>query len=278
MRASSLKSLIYRAKSWVPYPMWRLLTGPYWWWYNRARHRLAGALSPRLAESAKLVVEMKDRHQGERCFILGNGPSLSHTDLSFLRNEITFGLNRIYLNFEQMGYSTTYYLAVNSLVIEQCAQEILSLNMPRFVTWRARRWLARDPQVVFIDTDYTEPATFSKDISGRVYEGSTVTYVALQLAYHLGFEQVVLVGVDHSFQATGQPNAIVISEGDDSDHFSPDYFGKGFLWQLPDLAASERAYTMAREAFEADGRSIIDATIDGKLQTFPKTEYSELFK
>ena len=277
MSSPELQPLIYRVKDRVPPPIWRALTGPYWWWYNRARHRLAGALSPRLTQSARLLAEMRDRHQGERCFILGNGPSLRYTDLSLLRDEITFGLNRIYLNFDQMGFSTTYYVAVNALVIEQCSKDILALNMPRFVTWRARGRLARDPKIVFVDTDYTEPATFSQDISGRVYEGSTVTYVALQVAYHLGFEQVVLVGVDHKFQTSGQPNAIVISEGNDPDHFSADYFGKGFRWQLPDLGASERAYKMAKEAFEADDRSIVDATIGGKLRIFPKVEYSELF-
>ena len=271
------QSLIYRVKDRIPLTVWRVLTAPYWWWYNRTRHQVAGMLNPRLAESSRLLSDMRDKHKGERCFILGNGPSLQATDLDLIRDEITFGLNRIYLHFGAMGYSTTYYVAVNTLVIEQCANDILSLSMPRFATWRARKWLAHDPQIVFIDSDYTEPASFSTDVSGRVYEGSTVTYVALQLAYHLGFEHVVLLGVDHSFQTAGQPNTTVVSAGEDSDHFSPEYFGKGFRWQLPDLAASELAYEIAKGAFEADGRSIVDATIDGKLQVFPKVEYSELF-
>nr|WP_314613993.1 lipopolysaccharide biosynthesis protein [uncultured Pseudomonas sp.] len=37
---------------------------------------------------------------------------------------------------------------------------------------------------------------FSKDLSTGFYDARTVAYVALQLAYHLGFEQVLLVGVD----------------------------------------------------------------------------------
>ncbi|EJN37380.1 hypothetical protein PMI38_03181 [Pseudomonas sp. GM84] len=37
---------------------------------------------------------------------------------------------------------------------------------------------------------------FSKDMSNGYYDARTVAYVALQLAYHLGFEQVLLVGVD----------------------------------------------------------------------------------
>ncbi|UTL79032.1 lipopolysaccharide biosynthesis protein [Pseudomonas putida] len=37
---------------------------------------------------------------------------------------------------------------------------------------------------------------FSKDLSSGYFDARTVVYVALQLAYHLGFEQVLLVGVD----------------------------------------------------------------------------------
>ena len=54
-------------------------------------------------------------------------------------------------------------------------------------------------------------------------------------------------------------------------------FGKGFRWQLPDLDTSEVAYTMTREAFAADGRQVLDATIGGKLQVFPKVDYDTYF-
>jgi len=194
-----------------------------------------------------------------------------------LRQEVTFGLNRIYLNFGQMGYATTYYAAINTLVIEQCAKDILRLPMPRFVTWRSRRWLAAEAGPIFLDTDYTGPEEFSTDLTGRVFEGSTVTFVALELAYYMGFQEVILIGVDHSFSTQGSPNVTVVSGGEDRDHFSPQYFGKGFRWQLPDLDASERAYRLAKTAFENDGRRVVDATAGGKLDVFPKVDYEGLF-
>jgi hypothetical protein len=149
--------------------------------------------------------------------------------------------------------------------------------MPRFITWRGRKWLPRDEDIIYLDTDYTPPSTFSRDVSGRLFEGSTVTFVALQIAYHMGFSEVILVGVDHNFVSEGDPNTTVLSSGDDPDHFSSEYFGKGFRWQLPDLKASEDAYRLAKEAFEADDRKILDATIGGKLEIFPKVEYQKLF-
>jgi hypothetical protein len=105
-----------------------------------------------------------------------------------------------------------------------------------------------------------------------------VTYVALQLAYFMGFEEAILIGVDHNFATKGLPNTTVTSSGDGPNHFAPGYFGKGFKWQLPDLEGSERAYWLARQAFEAAGRRVVDATVGGKLEIFPKVEYQQLFQ
>ncbi len=232
--------------------------------------------------SIQRLAALKDVHRGERCFIIGNGPSLKQTDLSRLRGEYTFGLNRIYLMFPELGFATTYYLSINSLVIEQCAADICSLPMPKFLSWRSHPLIqpTDDGRIVhdlaFLHTTYTGPK-FAHDARGRLWEGATVTYVALQLAYHMGFQQVILIGVDHSFSTQGKPNTTVVSQGDDPDHFNASYFGKGFRWQLPDLETSERAYRMARQNYEATGRQVIDATLGGKLTVFKKVSYESLF-
>jgi hypothetical protein len=68
-----------------------------------------------------------------------------------------------------------------------------------------------------------------------------------------------------------------VSSGEDRNHFSPNYFGKGFRWQLPDLETSEWAYRLADQAYLSAGRQVFDATIGGKLQVFPKVDYASLF-
>jgi hypothetical protein len=102
--------------------------------------------------------------------------------------------------------------------------------------------------------------------------------VALQLAYLMGIREVILIGVDHNFATKGPANSVVVSSGADPNHFSGSYFGQGFKWQLPDLDGSERAYLLARQAYEADGRKVLDATVNGKLKIFDKTDYRTLFK
>ena len=261
----------------VPTPLWQLGSNSYWWWHNRGRHTIGRELDARWRTSQNKLQPYKDHYAGQRCFIIGNGPSLRKMDLSVLKDEVTFGLNRIYLAFDELGFTTSYLVSVNDLVLQQCADEMISLNIPHFITWRARDTFKNDPEVVFIDSDYTGSENFSGDATGRIFEGFTVTYVALQLAYFMGFSEVILIGVDHNFQTTGPANQAVVSQGDDPNHFSPNYFGKGFKWQLPDLAGSERAYRLARTAYESAGRRVSDATVDGKLTVFPKIDFTSLF-
>ena len=229
------------------------------------------------ATSAARLLGLKGKHRGERCFIIGNGPSLNRTDLTLLRREMTFGLNRIYLLFDKLGFHTTYHVCVNPLVTEQCAREIEALPMPRFLSWHCRSMVRRTRGMMFVGDPYDRTLGFATNPLGRIWEGGTVTYVAMQLAYYLGFEQVVLVGVDHSFVTQGVANTAVTSQGADPNHFDPNYFGAGFRWNLPDLETSELAYGLAKSAFEADGREIVDATVGGKLSVFRKVSYPSLF-
>ena len=168
-------------------------------------------------------------------------------------------------------------MAVNDLVIEQCAAEMQNLSLPKFLTWRARYWFRPDPNLTYLDTTSPGKKAFQPNVTGRIFEGFTVTNVALQLAYHMGFSEVILVGVDHNYVTQGAANQAVVSQGDDPNHFASNYFGKGFKWQLPDLAGSERGYTRAREAYSQAGRRILDATVGGKLTIFPKVDYLSLF-
>ena len=233
-------------------------------------------LHPWRRDSIRKLNALKDTHSGERCFIIGNGPSLKNTDLSKLKNEFTIGMNRFYLAFPELGFTTSLLLTVNDLVIEQCARDIRALPIPTFVSWRGRQWIEPAANLHYLYTSYELPK-FGTNAAKRLWEGATVTYVAMQLAFHLGFKKVILIGVDHSFATQGKPNTTVVSGGDDPNHFNPAYFGKGFRWQLPDLETSEIAYTMAREAYKAAGREIVDATVGGKLTVFPKVDYESLF-
>ena len=266
---------LLKLKRIIPASLWRAVSNTRYA-VQRAAQLPAATLHPLRRVSIRRLGEFKDIHRSQRCFIIGNGPSLKQTDLSLLRNEFTFGMNRIYLVFPELGFITTYYLSVNNLVIEQCARDIHSLPMPKFVSWRSHNLIPPAEDLIYLHTTYTGPK-FARDARGRLWEGATVTYVALQLAFHMGFNQIILIGVDHNFTTQGVPNTTIVSQGNDPDHFHANYFGKGFRWQLPDLETSERGYRMAKDAYREAGREVLDATVGGKLTIFPKVDFNSLF-
>lgn len=277
----------------LPQPIWQFTRDAYDS-LRRVPELPAAYLHPWRRESIRRLAEMKNIHKEKRAFIIGNGPSLKQTDTSKLKNEITFGMNRIYLAFPEWGFTTSYLCVTNDLVVEQFVNDISELTIPKFIAWRSHPHFKAqfsNPPILdssvsslqspvslptFIYTTYTGPR-FARDVRGRVWEGATVTNLALQLAFHMGIEKAILIGVDHNFADKGDANKTVVSQGDDPNHFMPNYFGKGVKWQLPDLDTSEIGYALAREAYRKAGREVVDATVGGKLTIFPKVKYDSLF-
>jgi len=230
-------------------------------WYFRHSHRL---------------LKFKNFHKNESCFILGNGPSLKNMDLIHLKNYNTFGLNKIYLMFNEIDLNLSYHVAVNPLVIEQSGKEFENLQCPSFLSYRASRNKVKEIEhLYFIMTG--GPYTFQTNIEDEICEGHTVTYVAMQIAYYMGFKEVFLIGVDHSFSVRGEPNEKHVLSGADWNHFHQEYF-KGKEWNLPDLEASELSYYLASFFYNRSGRRIYDATVDGRLNIFPKITFEEALK
>jgi hypothetical protein len=212
--------------------------------------------------------DLHNRHAGETCAVVGNGPSMRDFDVGRLRGIPTFCLNRGYLLWERAGSMPSYYVAVNDLVLAQFRHEIAELRCPLFLPWIHRESYAALGQTVFFEL---RPfATFLPDARRGVAPGATVTLAALQLAFHMGYSEVILLGIDHRFATTGRPHSEVVQIGADRNHFAPDYFSEGTRWNLPDLAASERGYHVARARFEAVGRRIVNATPDSALDVFER--------
>ena len=219
---------------------------------------------------------LHNRHYGERAVLVANGPSLNRMNLSFLRNEIVIGTNKIFLGFRKFLFYPKYYVSVNRIVIEQSAARIRAINCVKFISNRGAHLIPESALTYHIETQNPR-SRFSRNIAEGVHEGWTVTYVALQIAYYLGFKDVVIVGMDHSYEFTGSPNESRTLHGPDPNHFSSEYFGHGQTWNNPDLVHSEESYRIARSEFEQDGRRIIDATLDGACTVFEKADYRQIF-
>lgn len=251
----------------------RLTVNPYRYAATIALKRLRWDLNPESWRSRHRLKKLKDTHRGKRAVILCNGPSLLKSDLSLLDGVFTIGLNKINLLFEKSPFRPSCIVAVNNLVIEQNADFYNSTEIPLFLDEVGKDDVARRPSITFLHSCPQEK--FARDISVSFYVGATVTFAALQLAFHLGFQRVALIGCDHRFEAPGPAHKVVESGDVDPNHFDPNYFAGGVKWQLPDLAMNENAYQLARETYEAFDREVVNATVGGDLEVFRRTALDE---
>jgi Protein of unknown function DUF115 len=243
-----------------------------------AKDRLKWDLNPQSRISRQRVKSWLNRHQGKKAVILCNGPSLNQVDFELLSRSgvFTFGLNKVNLLFKRTDFRPSCIVAVNELVLEQNAGFFNETNIPLFVAHYANKLVQMRENVHFIHSVFQRK--FARDCSMSVGQGATVTNVALQLAFHMGFSEVALVGCDHSFAEKGPANKTVVAGKVDHSHFDPNYFAGGVKWQLPDLLQSEVSYSIAREVFEAHGRRLVNATEGGKLEIFERVSLDQFLQ
>lgn len=227
------------------------------------------------------IEKFRNLHPGCRCWIVGNGPSLNGMDLSFLQQEISFGTNCIFLGFEKFGFRPTYYTIEDIFVAEDNSRVINQMTgMVKFVPQDLSYCLQDDACTCWVEFVrlYKPYPQFSPDAGERIFWGSTVTYLAIQLAYYMGCDPLYLIGVDFDYQvppyAQGQEE--ITSREDDVNHFHPGYFGPGKRWHHPRLDRVEPSYREALNFLSSQGRGIYNAGIGGKLEIFPRVDYKKV--
>jgi hypothetical protein len=240
------------------------------------------SISPEGRENFYRLKSFHNMMLDQRCFVLGNGPSLLKNDLTLLKNEITIGSNGIFLIFDKMGYKPTFLTVEDGLVAEDRAEELNKVSGTRKLFPKdLSQWLKRDEETTycnFIRGFKTQPK-FSKNFLQKSYWGGTVTYFNLQLAYYLGCKEIYMIGFDHNYKIKDKiEKKVIVSERLDENHFHPDYFGPGYRWHDPMVWRMELAYTVARKFFDEHNVKIYNATVGGNLEVFERKNFDKIFK
>ncbi len=229
-------------------------------------------------------------HAGERVVIIGNGPSLNDLDLSLLAGTHTIGVNGIFYAADRLPGPLSYYVVEDTMVVRDNLEEIKAYEAGhRFFPSIYREMIGESDTTTFFMMNRgfyaaESPAfcvpRFSTNPAQRLYAGQSVTAMNLQLAYFMGFTEVILIGMDFSYsvpESSQIDGVLITSMEDDPNHFHPDYFGKGKVWKDPKLDRVLANYALAKQMYEADGRRIINATPGGNLDLFDRVPFEELF-
>lgn len=230
---------------------------------------------------------LKGIHEGERCFIIGNGPSLRTEDLDKLKGEYTFAANRIFTVFEQTDWRPTYYLSIDDQILKDFQNEFLDYDLGhmflshKFCNIKAPSNVLTRIYHGFITFDldsdlYKKDLMYiSKDVSNHFCDGQTVTFAAIQLAIYMGFKEIYLIGVDHNYSRVLDAAGKVRIDPTIQDYFD----NKSYNHAYPaNLAAAQYAYTIAREYCDTHDIKIRNSTRGGKLEVFERVDFDELMK
>jgi hypothetical protein len=242
-------------------------TQPFRYWVSSQLYKRYGDPAPLLA--------LKDAYKGQPMLVVGNGPSLNETPFDDFAHVPSIGMNKIDLLFDRTVWRPKAVVCVNNVVTMQHQDVFAASEIPVFVGWKARRLVRAENRYQINYLDLTSTNAFSTDAKLGFGSSATVSYIALQMAYWMGADPVIIFGIDHSFKFQGDKMTYQKREGADVNHFDPNYFKAGTVWATPDLDQSEIDFTLARRAFEADGRRVLDATIGGKLDIFDKITLDE---
>lgn len=227
------------------------------------------------------ILKLKNKYIGKRCFIIGNGPSLKPEDLEKLKGEITFASNKIYKIFNKTTWRPTFYMVVDSIVLEENVEDINSVEANTKFTLRCYKHLF-NADVYFTNNLYiNKRGHFSTNIMESLYSSGSVSYHLLQIAYYMGFSEVYLIGHDYNFKGaiSKTKNLSFLNNEENSQH----YFSKEYIRadeKKPGQAPEEIYVGMERAkiVFEESDKKIYNATRITYLDVFELQDLNKLFE
>lgn len=248
-------------------------------WFLKKLH--LSSLSPRM----KQIQQAKNRHTGERCFIIGNGPSLRLEDLEKLRlnEEYTFASNGIFLLFDQTNWRPTYYTFMDPGGYQKLTQiyDVPCGEFPQKEAYLSSKIhpkrLTGKERFCHIDHgNHTKTRMLTRnmkresDISVSIYEMYTVTNMAIEIAMYMGFREIYLLGVDCDYSK----DKMHVVETDLDDHIRHN-LGKRRMMDYT-VSFMRDAYSCMERAARKEGVKIFNATRGGKLEVFERVDFDSI--
>jgi len=174
--------------------------------YNLVLHFKLWTFNPCVRKILKKNKVLIDKHKGQRCFILLNGPSLNNYDLSSLRDEITFCVNY----FDRSEFfdvvKPTYHVITDNNYAKSLEDEthysdftsyIKKSNNKLILGYRFIDKMFKFDKVHFL-INKKVPGFFgnASGLNSIGYGYANVSFEALSVAINMGFSEIYLLGLD----------------------------------------------------------------------------------
>ncbi|MBI9050418.1 MAG: hypothetical protein JEZ00_13435 [Anaerolineaceae bacterium] len=252
------------------------------------------------------IRQLKDIHKGERCFVLATGPSLGKMDLKKLKGEKIIAIHDSWLHPDfdiirpQYHTIAPYHIPFTFDDIEKRLKGIhdtyrwpmkLFLGFT-FYPLSVNNFLCTHPEFQFSETyqinysygqelqahNYLRESIW--DITKKPFSPLTGNMQALQIGLHMGFSEIVFLGIDHTFarklSPTGNPHFYSKHVGqDDGIQYQHNFDREQIFARLSRLWTY---YRYIREYSERKGIKVLNATPGSELDVLETISLDEYLK
>lgn len=146
------------------------------------------------------------KYDGQRCFVVLNGPSLMENDLSYLENEYVFCTNFMYKSKDIVKtIKPNFYCWTDSKIFFQEGCDILLNdlyktcgNIPYFFSYNYLKKYDEIQKNIFLTYNKFIPTknNINCSINGRFCSYNSVGFYAIAIAMALGFKEINILGMD----------------------------------------------------------------------------------
>ena len=233
----------------------------------------------------------RDCHKGQRCFVVGNGPSLREQNMAPLANEITLVTNSFYLHpIVGEHWQPRYYFLSDPAYFNEDADlsEYAQLtrriqSAPFFVPHYARDFLIKSAALPAERTYYVaicgqmdDNWSGKPDLSAVTPGMQTVVQLAIMAAIYMGCSPIYLLGMDHDWLSHGGEHVNFYSEHDAASQPAGNINGWGYKPLMESVLVMWQIYEGLERLARAEGIEIINATRGGFLDVFERGDYESV--
>lgn len=235
----------------------------------------------------RVMENLKDSHLGESCFVICNGPSLRPEDLDKIHEK---GYYSIGINFISGIYPRTKWRADMVIRNERTLpfrRYLKSKTLPEkgVIIKNQRDYftsLLQKGKKIYVKIDgdrkYLDTPKFSTNGTELLYSVGTSTYLALEMAYHLGFRKIFIIGCDMSYAVNMRKDGTIYYNKDGKNYFYEDNNSipknvyPNPTWEQ--IVALDFVEKFSRE----NGFRVYNATRGGCCESFERIDFDTLMK
>lgn len=257
--------------------------------YSIVRYNITGFFNSQgwfLNNNGRRLMDMKDSHKGERCFLIGNGPSLSPDDLHLLKDEYTFATNMVYKIFDKTDWRPSFHCVSDSIYATKLRDEIYNnIKSPLFTIEKTyHKMTKRTLDTTYVHTIASERYKVKGNLFAYCMVKATVLSLAAEFAFHMGFSEIYLLGVDctnphaagghftenYTTKEIAQTDISRIKTRMKQENVTTEQIGEHIIDR------SLVVYRLLKKYADKHGIKIYNATRGGNLEVFPRVTLEDV--